>query len=117
MTAGEALSSTLNELWAARVVIDGNEIAGDIIASAVNEVCSYLVGEAFKSSEAQGRRGLNWVVAAGSGDPKSIGTCYRGNSIEIIFGLDSHRYIDFLEAVLARESSTCKPATFLCGSP
>jgi hypothetical protein len=109
LTGGEALSAVLNAIWASRLEVLGEEVFGDHLAKLINEVSHRVVADTMTASETEGRRGLNWHISAGSGDPKSIGDCYRGNSIEIIFGINDRRkappasrdYIYFIDTILA----------------
>ncbi|NEU79856.1 FAD-binding protein, partial [Nostoc sp. UIC 10630] len=97
LTGGAALAAALNAMWA-------SEFAGIGMSDLINEVVHKAVADTMNIPETVGRRGLNWVISAGIEDPVTIGSCYRGNSIEIIFGLDTRAYIDFINAVLAHAS-------------
>jgi hypothetical protein len=111
LTGGEALAMAVNAIWTSRLEIPGiGEIRGDLLAELINTVNHMAVAGTFKDSEAQGKRGRNWHISADGRDPESfIGKCYRGSSIEIIFGLNERRkapassldYIDFITTVQA----------------
>lgn len=94
LTGGEALAYALNAIWASQIA---QELGG-----LVDEATQMAISGQLGASETAGRRGANWVISAGSEDPARLGDCYRGNSIEIIFGLRTRAYLDFIDAVLAQ---------------
>ena len=99
ITGGTALAAALNAIWSSQFL----DFTGELPALIDKITSMTFKGEIYPGdSETQGRRGQNWVISAGSEDPKNIGDCYRGNSIEVIFGLDTQTYIDFIDAVLER---------------
>lgn len=97
LTGGRALAAASNAIWSSQVAGVGGElewILDEISGSAVS-------GAIFPhNARTQGRRGANWEISASSEDPASVGTCYRGNSIEVIFGVDSRAYIDFITTIV-----------------
>ena len=93
LTTGHALAAALNAIWASQM--------GDELNGLVDEITAMAFGGRLGNSEGAGVRGPAWQVSAGYADPTHEGDCYRGNSIEVIFGLDSRAYIDFLDAVVA----------------
>ncbi|MCC7376586.1 MAG: FAD-binding protein [Verrucomicrobiales bacterium] len=103
MTTGEALAVVLNTVWETLTETEsaGLRVDGGALSEVVEAIVHTSVADTLKDSVTSGRRGLNWVVSAGRGDPEAIGSCYRGNSIEIIFSLETRAYIDFLDRVLA----------------
>jgi hypothetical protein len=102
ITGGEALAAALNAIWSSMVL----DIVGDLPALVDKISNMQIEGTIFPhESRAKGRRGRNWVVSAGSEDPENLGDCYQGNSIEIIFGVDTDDYIRFINAVLDRMGS------------
>ena len=94
---GEALAAALNAIWKAQFM----DFTGELNAI-IDEITATTFSDSLypENSRTQGRRGKNWVISAGSEDPKSIGECFTANSIEIIFGLESQTYIDFIDAVV-----------------
>lgn len=93
LTGGEALSMALNAIW-------GSQIDKEL-GWLVDEMTDFAIGDQMKGSETEGRCGANWHICAGQQDPKTLGDCYRGNSIELIFGLGDHSYLRFIDRVLA----------------
>jgi hypothetical protein len=100
LTGGEALAMALNAIAASRVEgVDGG------LDELVNNAPSMILGAALEGSLA-GKLGPNWVVAAGSADPAGV-SCYRANSIELVFPINyrDSRYLDFLNAAFAKSRS------------
>lgn len=93
LTGGAALAIALNAFW---------EVQDDraSIAEHIDALTTKAVADTMQASETTGKRARNWHIAAGASDPASIGECYRANSIEVVFGLDSRAYLDFINAVL-----------------
>lgn len=99
ITGGRALAAILNAIWDSLFMDEMFNL------SALLEEVTMMIfkGELFPdNSEVEGRRGRNWVLSAGSEDPAGEGDCFAGNSIEIIFGLETAAYLDFLKAVVER---------------
>jgi hypothetical protein len=92
VTGGEALAMSLNAIWSSQVEHE--------LGWLIDEVTQAAVGGEMKASMDKGRCGPNWVISAGAQDPKTLGDCYRGTSIELVFGLGDRKYIDFIDKVL-----------------
>lgn len=92
VTGGEVLAKTLNAMWEVQFE--------SMLEEPINKVTDFAWDEETKDSRETGKVGLLWQVAAGKQDPVSIGTCYRGNSIEIIFRARSRGFKEFVNSLV-----------------
>ena len=107
VTGGQALSESLNAIWSTQIDLAPLDWLIDQIIQRTVTNALYP-----HDTRTEGRRASNWVISAGSRDPGNIGNCYRGNSIEMIFGLQNEAYVGFIDAMLG-EARNRKQAGYM----
>ena len=91
LSGGAAMAAALNGMWEIQFE--------DWLEEPINLLTDLAYNMETANTRSSGRVGRLWQVAAGTADPSSIGSCYRGNSIEIIFpsrSIAAARFLNFL---------------------
>ncbi|MEM9189431.1 MAG: FAD-binding protein [Myxococcota bacterium] len=96
LTGGAALAAAANAIWASEFGIP--------VGWMIDEINQIALSDTFGPSSSEGKRGPSWQVTSGQNESGFDRDCYNGSSIEVVFGMDTRAYIDFIDEVLANSN-------------
>lgn len=107
LSTGDALAAALNAVWASQI--------GEELKWLVNELNDVIMGQQFGRSvgedewpnipsidfpETVGRIGPSWQITSGN-SAESGSSCFRGNSVEMVFDMANDGFLRFMDTILA----------------